>query len=100
MLTGHDGEYGSLRPGSYPYSTECLVSKTGNTESLTNHVPSKNTDFFFLPNLLLTYPQLKYHFLRDAFSGQIPIVQTLMKVKSESRSVVFNSLRPHVLYSP
>ena len=47
VLTGHDGEYGSLRPGSYPYSTECLVSKTGNTESLTNHVPSKNTDFFF-----------------------------------------------------
>ena len=47
MLTGHDGEYGSLIPGSYPYSTECLVSKTGNTESLTNHAPSKNTDFFF-----------------------------------------------------
>ena len=99
MLTGHDGEYGSLKPGSYPHSTECLVSKTGNTKYSLIMLFLK-TQIFFLPNLLLTYPQLKYHFFRDAFSGQIPIIQTLMKAKSESRSVVSNSLRPHVLYSP
>lgn len=39
MLTGHDGEYRSLRHGLCPHSTVCLVSKTGSTESLIMLLP-------------------------------------------------------------